>query len=209
MALIRRPHPRIFAPGRARCIQTVWRLSARRQRMPRLIPRLLQNLQHARTRTPEFPAQPIAKSIVEPARSIRDFTRPEEVDISPIGRTQSILLDRRSLRLIYRHARYQREKALAPEIRVSRAVWFAKQRSGRAPSGAMPRVMTEEERSFYANPYRAFYSDSFSFGYDLDGRAVRMLGSPLRQCFESGWTLPRGVPRNYVLMTLHGLSQPW
>ena len=130
----------------------IWRPSAGRQHMPRLIPRLLRNLQHARTRPPR---QPTAKSNVEDERLIRDFARPEEVDISPAGRTQSILLDRRTLRLIYRHVRYQREKTLAPEVRVSRARWIAKQRSGRAPQGAMPRAMTPEERSFHANPYRA------------------------------------------------------
>lgn len=126
--------------------------------MPRLIPRLLRNLQHARTRPTQLPPQPIAKPSIDDERSIRDFARPEEVDISPSGRTQSILLDRRTLRLIYRHARYEREKTLAPEVRVSRARWIAKQRCGRAPPGAMPRAMTQEERSFHANPYRAFYS---------------------------------------------------
>ncbi|KAI1796246.1 hypothetical protein LXA43DRAFT_659735 [Ganoderma leucocontextum] len=153
----------------------VRRLGAGRQRMPRLIPRLLRNLQHAHTRSPKFPPQPITKSNVDDTRSIRDFARPEEVDISPTGRTQSILLDRRTLRLIYRHARYQREKALAPEVRVSRSRWVVKQRCGRAPRGVMPREMTQEERSFHANPY------------------LRMLASPLRQCYESGWTLPRDL----------------
>ncbi|KAM5534275.1 hypothetical protein V8D89_012003 [Ganoderma adspersum] len=143
--------------------------------MPRLIPRLLRNLQRARTRPTHLPLQPITKLSVEDERSIRDFARPEEVDISPAGRTQSILFDRRSLRLIYRHARYQREKTSAPEVRVSRARWIAKQRCGRAPQGAMPRAMTREERSFHANPY------------------LRMLASPLRQCYESGWTLPRDL----------------
>ncbi|TBU33204.1 hypothetical protein BD311DRAFT_652983 [Dichomitus squalens] len=122
--------------------------------MPRLIPRLLRNLQHARNR------------ILKP---------PQEVNVSPSGRTQSILLDRKAVRLIFRHARHQREKGLAPEVRISRTQWRAKQRSGRAPPGAMPRAMTREERSFYGNPY------------------LRMLGSPLRKCYETGWVLPRDL----------------
>ncbi|KAI0335608.1 hypothetical protein GY45DRAFT_1240198 [Cubamyces sp. BRFM 1775] len=119
--------------------------------MPRLIPRLLRALDHARTRAPH------------------------EVDISPHGRTKSILLDRDALRLIYRHSRYQRHKTVAPQVHVSKARWKAKQMGGRVPLGALPREMTQEERSFYANPY------------------LRMLGGPLRQCFQTRWLLPRDM----------------
>ncbi|KAH9899732.1 hypothetical protein C8Q73DRAFT_332384 [Cubamyces lactineus] len=140
--------------------------------MPRLIPRLLRALDHARSRVPRSTRRPSPPLLRPP--NPRTFTRPEDVDISPRGRTKSILLDRDALRLIYRHSRYQRSKSVAPQVHVSKARWKAKQMRGRAPLGVLPREMTEEERSFYANPY------------------LRMLGSPLRQCFHTGWLLPRG-----------------
>ncbi|KAI0832567.1 hypothetical protein BC628DRAFT_1310240 [Trametes gibbosa] len=135
--------------------------------MPRLIPRLLRALDHVRS---------------QPPRSS------QEVDISPHGRTQSILLDRNALRLIYRHARYERSKGLAPYVYVSKARWRAKQMRGRAPLGVLPREMTKEERSFHANPY------------------LRMLGSPLRQCFQTGWLLPRELMIRMTPMRLPGGS---
>ncbi|KAI0375781.1 hypothetical protein BV20DRAFT_1048053 [Pilatotrama ljubarskyi] len=141
--------------------------------MPRLIPRLLRALERARTRPPRSTRASPALSPRPLQEAKRVFTRPEEVDISPTGRTKSVLLDRKALRLIYSHARYQRSKTLAPYIYVSKSRWEAKQMRGRAPLGVTPREMTQEERSFYANPY------------------LRMLGSPLRQCFHTNWLLPR------------------
>ncbi|KAI0775973.1 hypothetical protein BD413DRAFT_610674 [Trametes elegans] len=108
-----------------------------------------------------------------PFRVKRVELRPEEVDISPHGRTKSILLDRAAVRLIYKHARYHPSKSLAPLVYVSKPRWRAKQLQGRAPLDDAPRQMTEEERSLYANPY------------------LRILGSPLRECFQTGWLLPR------------------
>ncbi|KAI0660848.1 hypothetical protein C8Q70DRAFT_972874 [Cubamyces menziesii] len=139
--------------------------------MPRLIPRLLRALDHARTRPPRITRRPSLPPLKP--RNPRNFTRPEDVDISPHGRTKSILLDRAALRLIYRHSRYQRSKGIAPQVHISKTRWKAAQRRGCVPPGLPPREMTQEERSFYANPY------------------LRMLGSPLRQCFHTGWLLPR------------------
>ncbi|OSD04382.1 hypothetical protein PYCCODRAFT_152156 [Trametes coccinea BRFM310] len=148
--------------------------------MPRFIPRLLRALEHARSRPPRFTRRPPTPLVADK----RVFTRPQEVDISPHGRSQSILLDRKAVRLIYRHARYQPTKSLAPEVRVSKARWRAKQAFGRAPAGVLPREMTQEERSYHANPY------------------LRMLGSPLRQCFHTGWLLPREMLIRMTTMIL-------
>ncbi|KAI0638323.1 hypothetical protein C8Q77DRAFT_424888 [Trametes polyzona] len=152
--------------------------------MPRLIPRLLRAIDRVRTRPPRIPRTPPPPRTPLPKECTRAFTRPDEVDISPYGRTQSILLDRKTLRLIYRHSRYQRSKGLAPYIYVSESRWKAKQARGRAPQGALPRAMTKEERTFYANPY------------------LRMLGSPLRQCFQTNWMLPRDLMIRMTPMVL-------
>ncbi|KAI0720261.1 hypothetical protein C8T65DRAFT_568193 [Cerioporus squamosus] len=143
--------------------------------MPRLIPRLLRTLEHARTLPPRPPRTSAPRRRGKDTTIARVFTRPEEVDITPTGRRQSILLDRKSVRLIYRHARYQREKAPAPQLTVSPTIWAAKQRRGRAPLGITPREMTKEERHFWANPY------------------LRVLGSPLRKCLVSEFLLPRDL----------------
>ncbi|KAI0677408.1 hypothetical protein C8Q78DRAFT_1002640 [Trametes maxima] len=150
--------------------------------MPRLIPRLLRSLAHVRSRSPRASrtgnlALPLSRS------KTRVYTRPEEVNISPDGRTQSILLDKKALRLIYRHARYQRSKGPAPHIHVSESRRKARRQAAR---GDIPREMTDEERIFYANPY------------------LRMLGSPLRQCLHTNWLLPRDLLIRMTPMLLPG-----
>ncbi|RPD80964.1 hypothetical protein L226DRAFT_585798 [Lentinus tigrinus ALCF2SS1-7] len=143
--------------------------------MPRLIPRLLRSLEHARSLPRKPPRRTAPQRRKKDPPITRVFTRPEEVGIAPTGRRQSILLDRKAVRLIYRHARYEREKAPAPQISVSKTQWAAKQRRGRAPLGVIPKEMTREERQFFANPY------------------LRMLGSPLRKCLVSEYLLPRDL----------------
>lgn len=52
--------------------------------------------------------------------------------------------------------------------------------------------MTKEERSFYANPYcKSTFSAGFAWIFMW--MKVRILASPIRRCFESGWALPRGA----------------
>ncbi|KAI0650601.1 hypothetical protein C8Q79DRAFT_395064 [Trametes meyenii] len=150
--------------------------------MPRLIPRLLRSLAHIRSR-PLRPFRRESLSRLLPRPNTRAFTRPEEVDISPGGRTQSILLDKKALRLIYRHARYQRSKSPAPQINLTKSRRWAR---GHAPSSVTQREMTDEERAFYANPY------------------LRMLGSPLRQCLHTNWLLPRDLLIRMTPMLLPG-----
>ena len=165
--------------------------------MPRLIPRLLRGLEHARS-LPAKPARPLTPRRRRKETTVtRVFTRPEEVDITSTGRRQSILLDRKAVRLIYRHSRYRREKAPAPQISVSNAKWAAKQRYGRAPLGVLPKHMTREERQFWANPY--CMSFSFSRTLFLTNEAVRMLGSPLRKCLMSEILLPRGAALRFPI----------
>ena len=120
--------------------------------MPRLIPRLLRNLEHARNLSPTARHSPPQRHN-DGTSATRVFTRPDEVDISPNGRSQSILLDRKALRLIYRHARYDREKELAPKVRVSRTSPDRELPHSRTVIGTR-RAMTLEERKFWANPYR-------------------------------------------------------
>ena len=112
--------------------------------MPRLIPRILRNLELARSRPPRpSRRRPLPPAKQEPPKRV--FTRPDEVDISPHGRTQSILLDRKAVRQVYRHARYERGKRSQSKLRVP---------TGKSDMNSPPK-MTKEERAFYANPYCA------------------------------------------------------
>ncbi|KAI0722834.1 hypothetical protein C8Q76DRAFT_855190 [Earliella scabrosa] len=151
--------------------------------MPRLISRLLRNLEHARNLSPARQSPPQRHN--DGTSATRAFTRPDEVDISPNGRSQSILLDRKALRLIYRHARYAREKELAPKVRVSRTNLNRELPHSRTFMGTR-RAMTLEERKFWANPY------------------LRMLGSPLRKCFMTELLLPRELLVGMTPMLLPG-----
>ncbi|KAI0750943.1 hypothetical protein C8Q80DRAFT_542064 [Daedaleopsis nitida] len=162
--------------------KVIWPLTRASERMPRLIPRLLRRLEHARSLPPKPPRKVQTQRSTNDTSATRVFTRPDEVDISPTGRSQSILLDRDALRLIYRHGRYRRDKPAAPAIRTPRTWSEANQT---APAGSC-RAMTLEERQFYANPY------------------LRMLGSPLRRCLQSDTTLPQDLLVGLAPMLIPG-----
>lgn len=126
-------------------------------RMPRLLPRLLQSLKkHNRHRVaPVIPAErhPRHKPIPESRNP------PQCPPISPKGRTQSIVLD--SLDPILSLSRYRRHKAANPRRRGASKRQHRATRDPEARSQLF-RGMSEEERGFWASPYRmsGLHSDS-------------------------------------------------
>jgi len=133
--------------------------------MPRLLPRLLDALRYSRP-----PSAPV--NIVEirhrRKRLVTSQAPPECPSLSPKDRTQSIVLD--SLDSILSLSNYHRHKASPPRLRV----YKSKRRiADPTTQDARPRAMNSEERVLWSSPY------------------LRMLATPLRQCYVSKRYLPK------------------
>lgn len=115
--------------------------------MPRLVPRLLQRLQSHLSKQPIIKIRPRSKTPHRPATSPPPTCPP----LSPKGRTQSIILD--SLHPIMSISKFRRHKEPYAPLRVHQRL---KTHIRDRDRGLHPvRVMSEEERTLWASPYRA------------------------------------------------------
>ncbi|OCH90685.1 hypothetical protein OBBRIDRAFT_581755 [Obba rivulosa] len=146
--------------------------------MPRFIPRLLKHLEKS---PPQSTPYVFRTKQPQPRLKIQK-PPPECPPLSPEGRTQSIVMD--SLNPILKIGKYKRRKKLSPRVLVSKWRHKMPQTVG---SIEQHRAMTEEERSYWSNPY------------------LRMLASPIRQCMAT----ERYLPRDFLIpMKLRKLPGP-
>ncbi|TFY61270.1 hypothetical protein EVG20_g7120 [Dentipellis fragilis] len=163
--------------------------------MPRLIPRLLKRLQ-------SLPSSPSSPRIAHlPPKTKKWLSpHPQMADYTHAGRSDSILLD--SSNPILHRKDYERHKD-RPRFRLhpSRNTSMP---AAEAVEESAPRVMSEMERVWWANPY------------------LRMLSSPIRKCVVTSKQLPsdflirmspRRLPsprvgRNTYAMLPDGLEHP-
>ena len=150
--------------------------------MPRLLPRLLQNL----TKDPLEFGQ--SRLVAKPIRK-RRREQPEKALLRPSflpdGRSQSILRDVDNP--IANPARYTWHKGRSPRVRVL-------QREHESGSHNHPRAMDAQERDWWASPYRTFSQQHSRLATNNPTclKQVRMLSSPVRICCLTGRYFPSG-----------------
>lgn len=121
--------------------------------MPRILPRLLDALAKAELK-PLPPNRTPPDAFRRRKRVSLLKPLPPRPSFSPDGRTQSIVLD--DVSPIAHPREFQRHKAQPPKTRLAynqTERWRVKQ--GKEPEFDPPRLMTDEERKWYSNPYRA------------------------------------------------------
>jgi hypothetical protein len=151
--------------------------------MPRLIPRLLERLEHA-PRSRRIPVEPIRR------RRKLSLRRPllPLPSLSPHYRTRSILLD--EVNPIINASAYKRHKSFPPKVWIHD---FPRRKTVVADEHDRLRRMTEEERKWWASPYCTWYDDLFCLFLTPNHTPVRMLSSPPRNCMVTFRTLPKGT----------------
>jgi len=121
--------------------------------MPRLISRLLRQLEHAPIlgSTRRVPADPIRRRRKSsPHGAVLPFP-----SLSPLNRTRSILLD--DVNPVINASAYTRHKYLPPRVRINDSL----RRAAVAADDDRPRHMNEEERRWWASPYCTLYDVPF------------------------------------------------
>ncbi|KAF9057724.1 hypothetical protein BJ165DRAFT_1422896 [Panaeolus papilionaceus] len=129
--------------------------------MPRILPRLIKNIQEKKSRTQNFPFP--SKSQKNKRSLYKNISN--SPSLHPSNYSSSILLHPKNP-IIHSNI-YQRHKTLPPSIRRPNT------KKINAPDVARQR--TKEETEWWSNPY------------------LRMLASPIRQCFVTERYLPTGT----------------
>lgn len=122
--------------------------------MPRILPRLLKALQESKLRSPTQPAF-ILPGLARRRNRKKSLWQPlpSEYSLSPHGRTQSILLD--EFNPVAHCAAFVAHKTLPPKVHLDEAVQKTRIADGEEREDR-PRSMTQEERGWWANPYRTY-----------------------------------------------------
>ena len=139
--------------------------------MPRLVPRLLRSLKAPTAKPPVLNNRPRPKTRRTPAPP------PPCPSLSPKGRKQSIILD--SLRPIMAISKSRRHKEPYAPLRINTRL---QKYTSHGDRDLPVRVMSEEERTLWASPYRALLAPFSSvtgtqYGRSQDaGKSGQILG---------------------------------